>query len=161
MQYYNIKLRLNGSTSNEVFKTVSAPELLVLQYIHGSDAVVNVDYDHTDRKLSNTEEKLRLKATYDQALIKREQSIDGIFGALGILPAQLPDEVMEMFGIVTDPNDAIEVAKAATRKSKNYSAKVEREKKNDLKAEMKAQGKQAKNNALTADEVDLDDLVVG
>ena len=116
MQYYKAKIRLSGSTMNEVEKIFSAPEILVQQYIHGVDAVVNVSY-HETRQISLREEKDRLKGLYDQALIKREQSIDKIFGPLGSVPEQLPSDLVERFGMV-DEDDVISVAKNVTQMDK-------------------------------------------
>lgn len=116
MQYYHAKIRLAGSTMNEVQKTLSAPEILVLQYIHGVDAVVNVKF-HEERRVNLREEKERLKGLYDQALVKREQSIDSIFGPLGSVPEQLPSDLFERFGMV-DEDDVISVAKNVTKMDK-------------------------------------------
>lgn len=116
MQYYSAKIRLAGSTMNEVPKILSAPEILVLQYIHGVDAVVNVKF-HEERRMNLREEKERLKGLYDQALIKRDQSIDTIFGPLGSVPEQLPSDLVERFGMV-DEDDVISVAKNVTQMDK-------------------------------------------
>lgn len=116
MQYYTAKVRLAGSTMNEVQKILSAPEILVLQYIHGVDAIVSVKY-FEERRTNLREEKERLKGLYDQALIKREQSIDTIFGPLGSVPEQLPSDLVERFGMV-DESDVISVAKSVTAADK-------------------------------------------
>lgn len=116
MQYYSAKLRLAGSTMNEVRDVWSAPEILVLHYIHGVDAVTEV------KKVKKEQQNLReykdyLRSKYDPALVKREQSIDKIFGALGQIPTQLPDDVSEMYNIV-DEDDIIAVAKNVTKNDK-------------------------------------------
>lgn len=116
MQYYKAKIRLAGSTMNEVQKVLSAPEILVLQYIHGVDAIIQVKHIKTER-VNLREEKERLKGLYDQALIKRDQSIDTIFGPLGSVPEQLPTDLVERFGMV-DEDDVISVAKAVTAANK-------------------------------------------
>jgi protoporphyrinogen oxidase len=116
MQYYSAKIRLAGSTMNEVQKILSAPEILVLQYIHGVDAVVNVSI-HEEKRINLREEKERLKGIYDQALVKRDQSIDTIFGPLGAVPERLPEDLVERFGMV-DEDDVISVAKNVTQADK-------------------------------------------
>lgn len=116
MQYYSAKLRLAGSTMNEVRDVWSAPEILILQYIHGVDAILEVK-KVKEEKVNLREYKQELKAKYDQALVKREQSIDKIFGALGQLPTVLPDDLLERHDIV-DEDDVISVAKSVTRAEK-------------------------------------------
>lgn len=102
MHYYKTTLRLSGSTMNEVVKTVSAPELLILQYIHGPDACTRVE-EIKNEKVNLFGEKDRLKRLYNSALARQEQSIDNIFGALGTLPERLQPELLERFDIYDDP----------------------------------------------------------
>ena len=117
MQYYNATIRLAGSTMNEVQKTLTAPEVLILQYVHGVDAVVKVSL--CKKELINlSAEKSRLKALYDQALVKRDQSVDTIFGPLASLPTVLPDELTEQFNII-DTDDMISAVKSVTRRDKS------------------------------------------
>lgn len=99
MHYYKTTLRLAGNTMNEVVKTVSVPELLILQFIHGVDSLTRVTL--VDEKREDLYKlKQWLKERYDQALVKREQSVDNIFGALGVLPEVLPNELQQRFGLV-------------------------------------------------------------
>jgi hypothetical protein len=150
MQYYNATVRLAGSTINEVPKyDLSAPEVLVLQYIHGVDAVVKLQRS-ANKPVKSNAEKERLKSKYDQALVKREQSIDRIFGALGQLPQDLPDEVLEMHDIY-DEDDVVEVAKSATRKSKKLDDNPDMVK-NQTEANRL-------DRVLPAEAVNMDDLV--
>lgn len=146
MQYYKAKIRLAGSTMNEVQKTLSAPEILVLQYIHGVDAVVNVRF-HEEKSVNLREEKDRLKSLYDQALIKRDQSIDTIFGPLGSVPEQLPSDLVERFGMV-DEDDVISVAKNVTQMDKrsNHSQTMTQNEQDRM------------DNVIPADQVALEDL---
>ena len=116
MQYYKVKIRLAGSTMNEVRKVVSAPELLVLQYVHGVDAVTDVEKSKRE-DMSPRVEKERLKGLYDQSLVKRDQSIDKIFGALGVIPTELPDDLLNQYDII-DEDDIIAVAKNVTKNAK-------------------------------------------
>lgn len=146
MQYYKAKIRLSGSTMNEVEKILSAPEVLVLQYIHGVDAIVNVSF-HEEKRINLREEKDRLKSIYDQALIKREQSIDTIFGPLGSVPEQLPSDLVERFGMV-DEDDVISVAKNVTKMDKRANH-----------SQMMTQNEQDRvDSVIPAEEVALEDL---
>lgn len=147
MQYYNATVRLAGSPLNEVRKVISAPELLVLQYIHGVDAITKVEKQKT-KKINMSEEKQRLKGLYDQSLIKREQSIDLIFGALGALPQEIPEDLAENFGIV-DEDDILSVAKVVTKAEKNANAK------NHIP---QTQLEQDRLDNLVDEEIDLDEL---
>lgn len=119
MQYYSAKLRLAGSPMNEVRDVWSAPEILILQYIHGVDAIFDLKKVR-EEKTNLREFKEMLKAKYDQALVKRDQSIDKIFGALGQLPTVLPDDILQQHDIV-DEDDVIAVAKQTTRNEKHSS----------------------------------------
>lgn len=118
MQYYSAKIRLSGSPMNEVQKIFSVPEILVLQYIHGVDSVVNVKF-HEQKIVNLREEKERLKSLYNMALVKRDQSIDKIFGPLGTVPEILPTDLVERFGVDLfedeDGADVIAVAKQITK----------------------------------------------
>lgn len=102
---------------NEVRDVYSAPQILIMQYIHGVDAITEVKPVRSDA-INMREYKEQLKAMYDSALVKRDQSIDKIFGALGQLPVRLPDDLLEKFDIV-DEDDVIAVAKSVTRSDKN------------------------------------------
>lgn len=96
MQYYNVKLRLAGSTMNEVRRTVSAPEGLIMMFIHGEDALTDVKPTE-NKEVNLVEEKNRLRSRYDSALAKSDQSVDTIFGPLGQVPQELPAEFMARF----------------------------------------------------------------
>ena len=104
---------------NEVRKILSAPEILVLQYIHGVDALVKVSFQREER-INLRQEKERLKGLYDQALVKRDQSIDTIFGPLGAVPERLPEDLVERFGMgdMVDEDDVLAVAKQVTQADK-------------------------------------------
>lgn len=118
MQYYRAKIRLSGSTMNEVEKILSAPEVLVMQFIHGMDAVIHVT-PHEKKAINTREEKDRMKGLYDKALVKRDQSIDTIFGPLGSVPEKLPEDMLERFDIYDDDEtDILDIAKTTTRRDK-------------------------------------------
>lgn len=145
MQYYSIKLRLSGSPMNEVRNVFSAPEILILQYIHGVDAVSEIKKVRQD-KINMREHKDSLKARYDMALVKRDQSVDKIFGALGQLPTVLPDQVLEANDIV-DEDDILAVAKSVTKAEKNnYIPKTSTEQLNV-------------DRIVPANEVDMNDIM--
>lgn len=146
MQYYKVKLRLGGSTMNEIEKVFSAPEVLVLQFIHGVDAITNIRKVR-EENVNMQDEKQRLKSLYDQALTKREQSIDTIFGALGTVVDKLPENMMVEFGIV-DGDDLIAVAKAATSKAKNETTRPD----NIVEADNI-------NRIVSQDEVSMDEIM--
>lgn len=146
MQYYNVKIRLAGNTMNEVRKEVSSPELLILQYIHGADSIIDINRSRKG-KVVNRDEKQRLKATYDQSLVKREQSIDSIFGALGTLPLDLPEDMQQIMGIV-DSDDLIAVAKQVTSDAKrNTGVPKTIQEANNL------------DKIVSQDEINLDDIM--
>ncbi len=148
MQYYKAKVRLGGSTMNEVEKVLSAPEVLILQFIHGIDALVNVVTSHK-KAMDPREEKERLRAKYDQALVKRKQSIDTIFGPLGSVPDELPFDMLERFDIV-DEDDVIAVAKSIIKKEKAVN-KTHREPENLTQANRL-------DRIVPAEEVSLDEM---
>lgn len=102
MHYYKISLKLNGNTLNEVPKIATTPELLILQYIHGMDAICRVE-EIKNETVDQFEEKKRLRDIYDVALMRKEQSVDKIFGAFGLLPERLPAELIKKFDIFDDP----------------------------------------------------------
>jgi hypothetical protein len=147
MQYYSAKLRLSGSTMNEVRGVYSAPEILLLQYIHGVDSVIEMKA--VEKRATNMREyKDHLKAKYDSALVKRDQSVDKIFGALGQLPIRLPEHMHEQYDIV-DEDDVIAVAKSATRSQKREQKTVPP---NELEA-------QRLERFVPASEVSMDDIM--
>lgn len=148
MQYYKAKVRLDGNPLNEVRKVLSAPEVLVLQYIHGVDAVIDVEVAKTEQT-DLRQEKERLKALYDKALVKREQSIDTIFGPLGAVPKELPSDLLERYDIV-DEDDVVAVAKHVTNKEKAQD-KTGRAPQTQLQADRV-------DTVVPAEEVDLNEL---
>jgi hypothetical protein len=68
MQLSNVMLRLGGSLQHVVPKTQVTPaEIMVLQRIHGADAVVNVRPVKFDRNRRHADEYDRLAQFYDGA----------------------------------------------------------------------------------------------
>lgn len=105
MKYYDAKIRLKGNVQHEVNKTsLSAPEIIVIRRIHGSDAVVNItetdvlpDYRFEHEKDEETgkveliekefdpiEERARLHDTYGAGLAalddENKTTIERLFG---------------------------------------------------------------------------------
>lgn len=148
MQFYSAKVRLSGSTMNEVRDVFSAPQILIMQYMHGVEAITEIKLAHSE-KLNMGEYKNTLRAMYDPALVKREQSIDKIFGALGQLPTKLPDDLLEMNGII-DEDDVVAVAKAATKADKN--AQSSHQPQNTLE-------EQRLENLVDESQVNMDDIM--
>lgn len=100
---YKCRIRLGGSLLNEVRRDdVTAAEILILQLIHGNDAVLDIEendkpkplLDDAGGKIARTPEyeRQRLQARYGPALDKLEdiRSINGVFGVHGALPETLP-----------------------------------------------------------------------
>jgi hypothetical protein len=118
MHTYKATIRLNGKLENEVLKEhLSAPEVLLLRKIHGSDAVVKVEADgyweehfgvqtirHENGEKETVEneydddvEKSRLARVYGEAIMEDNDhgiprnAIDRMFGEFAPLPAELPE----------------------------------------------------------------------
>ena len=138
---------------NEVEKVLSAPELLILQFVHGPDAIINVE-KCKKQKVSSNEEKDRLKGLYDVALKRRKQSVDSIFGPLGALPVELPDELNDYYDLDSDEEiddeDIIAAAKKATRRGKK--------KQNPEQAKNKKEAERLEQ-VLSEEQVSIDELV--
>ena len=60
MQIALAEILLNGNLQHSTVRVVSAPEVLILREVHGSDAVINVNESATLER-TNTEEIDRLK----------------------------------------------------------------------------------------------------
>lgn len=148
MQYYSAKVRLSGSTMNEVRDVYTAPQILIMQYMHGVDAITEIKFVK-EEKMNLRDYKEQLRGMYDAALVKREQSIDKIFGALGQLPTKLPEDMLEMHGII-DEDDVIAVAKSVTKSDKSTQSAYPP--KNDLET-------QRIDRVVPQNEVNMDDLM--
>lgn len=89
MNLYTCKVRLNGSVTNEVPKIgVTAPELVLLQHIHGADAVSNVEH-HSQVQRDEEEERERLVSTYGTSA----KGIQRVENVLGMSHQPLPTKV--------------------------------------------------------------------
>ena len=147
MHYYKTTLRLAGSTLNEVEKLVSAPELLILRYLHGDDSCSRVS-EVKNEKINLYAEKERLINLYNSGLGRKEQSVDQLFGALGTLPERLPPQLLDLYDIDGDGFDLYDPAKGAVTSESTKKA-------------MKATAKQIdnRNRLLPAEEVNVADLM--
>jgi len=64
MQLYDATVRLQANPMHEVPKSgLTAPEVLLLQFVHGEDAVVRVRKGKMDKR-SHEDERLRLSTRY-------------------------------------------------------------------------------------------------
>ena len=102
MQYYSAKIRLAGSMMNEVRRDgISAPEIMLLKRIHGSDALVDVEYDKKGQ-IVHADERQRLFTQYPTAVNAeaKRHLVEELFG-----PAHqdLPLEVAEYKGLRNKP----------------------------------------------------------
>jgi len=80
MDFYNCKVRLGGNVLNEVrLSDVPAPEILILKYIHGGDAVVELEKSKGGQ-IEHEKERARLEDKYGLVLAKRELTLNAIFG---------------------------------------------------------------------------------
>jgi hypothetical protein len=89
MKTYLCSVRLAGSMQHVTTnKRVTVSEIAVLRRVHGDDAVMDVR-PAGDVARSDTEERERLRKTYDNATPDAEPLVDRLFGALGKLPTSL------------------------------------------------------------------------
>lgn len=71
MQLYNAKVRLSGNVLNEVERNaITAAEVIVLQAVHGADAVVNVKPVKMDKR-NHRDERDRLEYRYGKPRIEQ------------------------------------------------------------------------------------------
>jgi hypothetical protein len=100
MFVYNCKVRLAGSLLNEVMKTgVTAPEIMLFQAFHGSDAVVAIEEAGIIQR-SDDDERERLQRTYmggsnsEEGLRAKQAMWMNLFGhQTNPLPTKLKGEI--------------------------------------------------------------------
>lgn len=88
MLLYSGKVRLQGSLNNEVRKTdITAPEIAILQRIHGKDAVVDVVKVGAVKNRTDRSERHRLANTYPigpsadgKSRLSGETFVDSVLG---------------------------------------------------------------------------------
>jgi hypothetical protein len=80
MLTFNAKVRLSGSTQNEVRKEgLTAPEVILLRRIHGEDAVLELERG-PDVARDDYEERQRLQAVYGESK-QVAKLVQDLFGA--------------------------------------------------------------------------------
>ena len=98
MKLYKALVRINGSLLNEVAKdNLTAAEIMVLQRIHGDDAVQNVIETGAVKGRSGAQERERLAGIYRAGgpdidrknRVEGKRFIENIFGVAGV---PLPEE---------------------------------------------------------------------
>lgn len=89
MEYAQVTVRLAGSLLNTVTKEVSAPEIVILKSLHGSDSIVDIKKSKTDATPGSSD-RPRLELVYG------EDKVEKVFpGALNKLPATLAEVGVE------------------------------------------------------------------
>lgn len=88
MQILNCVVRLSGDVTNESVKNgVTAPEVMLLQHLHGHDAVRSIQPTVMDKR-GHREERARLIMTYGDRVVTE------LFGGPHLrLPIQLVDDL--------------------------------------------------------------------
>jgi len=77
MEYYNCRVRLAGSTQNEVLKTcLSAPELLIVRKIHGAENVLDVELAKLPEYKHKSYDSSRDKQLQEEGLMRDPSEID-------------------------------------------------------------------------------------
>lgn len=92
MEFCTVSVRLGGSPAHIVTnKRVSVPEIRLLQYIHGEDAVTDV-IPIENVSMTSDAERERLKQAYEPAQVEEQRNIVAkVFGPMGPLPQRLID----------------------------------------------------------------------
>lgn len=107
MRAYSCKVLLAGNLLNQVPKILTAPEIQIMRWLHGGDAVIDISLYSEDyaefkgvRRWTQQDERDRLQAEYDQYL-KAERngrnptSVDQMFGMFNALPEALPEGLLD------------------------------------------------------------------
>lgn len=153
MQYYDCRLRLAGSTQNEIHKkAITAPELLILRKLHGDESVLDIKqvdipaYKPKSYTSSRDKQLIAEGLMRDPAEIDPDEDFDddnerqrlaGMYGrGLGFDPAkdETPMTAIErLFGgqYVPLPRILPELKKAAAKAAKQKEAPTGKGKKLD------------------------------
>jgi hypothetical protein len=93
MDYYKGKIRLSGSLNNEVRRDdMTAPEVILLQKIHGGDAVLELE-KMGSRNVNHQDERQRLYLAYPAAINAdaKRHYVEDLFGPNHVdLPTSVP-----------------------------------------------------------------------
>ena len=126
MQTYSALIRLSGSRDNEVRQSgLTAPEMHMLEYIHGPDSVGDVQ-PLGEIECDMTEERQRLVLVY--GLDEDTPRVHKVFGVAGALPTEYkgivfqdpkpaPRRKTSAFGRKPKQPDAVDKAAEATQAS--------------------------------------------
>lgn len=144
MRMYDCTVRLNGDTSSEVFKQgVTAPEIVVLRHIHGSDAVVRI-IPKNRATASHAAERERLMHLYEGGKENKVGMIVQLFGPPHIpLMEELDPATEATLQAAAEAADAFEAAKQA-----EIDAEVERRLQIALQAQKDAETTEEKNTSI-------------
>lgn len=86
---YQCRVRLSGSLHNEVPRYgLTAPEMHILQFLHGDDALIDIRRDGQQSYASDADERERLNAVYGRAFAEHKEikSVAMLFGIGNELP---------------------------------------------------------------------------
>lgn len=121
MEFCSVSVRLGGRPDHVVAnKVVSVPEIKLLQYIHGEDAVTDI-IPTENRNVTSADERERLKQAYEPAQVEEQRNIVArVFGPMGPLPQRLID-------IGIDPQAQAAEMRAKANLLVDAAAKMERE----------------------------------
>lgn len=122
MDYYSARIRLGGSVLNEVRKEcLSAPEVIVMQYLHGMDSVMDLaQVDGPDGAFSHDAERERLFDEYDRPLRRMGVNFMQIFGPSHVLlPTSAPGYVA--------PDEEIEGEVSGGNKPRRGRSRIEKD----------------------------------
>lgn len=116
---YDATVRLGGSRNNEVRKNgVTAPEIMVLGAIHGTDSLTGITYTKKIEPRTDREERERLMRVYEGTEVSKRGFVARIFGPSTIpLPREVesdyaPQEQVAMQHIPAEIADAVDPAAA-------------------------------------------------
>lgn len=99
MRLYSAKVRIGGNVNHEVQKDgLTAPEVMVLQHVHGNDAVLDLRWTGTAEAVDVTAERARLDRLYTSFADEDGRPIvPQLFGAkYAPLPTSVPNGPEEM-----------------------------------------------------------------
>jgi len=138
MRAFSCVIYLNGEIKNQVRKVLTAPEIYIMRWLHGNDAVNEIalwgdyaKYKGVDR-WPESEERERLKTEYDEYLMRdrgarKPTSIDAMFGTFNRLPDTLPDFDDDEFEDDEQARDSVAAkAKKAAAKTRGRPPKSAR-----------------------------------
>ena len=111
MKFYQCKVRLDGSVSNEVSKiNVTAAEIMMLRMVHGgSDAVVDIKETGDDHR-TNEEERMRLRHEYRDFIGKTPKGeLDPMMSLFGPDHLPLPTEIKEEVPEIIDSDQVADM----------------------------------------------------